>query len=107
MLFRNPLGNGRQNDPDDVLNAKRAFTRLGRYQPLQHGLNGIIDRELDQAIKRFQAEEDDPGSTAGSRLAGRPSAGSRSAWAPAGSRSRALSRTGRAFASICRTGRRG
>ena len=72
MLFRSPLGNGRQNDPDDVLNAKRAFTRLGRYQPLRHGLNGIIDRELDQTIKRFQAEETTSGSTAGSRPGGDP-----------------------------------
>jgi hypothetical protein len=57
ILFRNSLGNGRQNDHDEVLNAKHAFTRLGRYQP-PHGLHGIIDREPDQAIRGLQAEED-------------------------------------------------
>jgi hypothetical protein len=58
MLFRNLVGNGRDNEADDVLNAKRAFTRLGRYQVPRHGLNGIIDRPLDQAIKGFQQEND-------------------------------------------------
>jgi hypothetical protein len=37
MLFRNAVGNGRDNEPDDVLNAKRALTRLGRYRAPRHG----------------------------------------------------------------------
>jgi Putative peptidoglycan binding domain len=58
MLFRNVVGNGRDNEPDDVLNAKRVLTRLDRYWPPRHGLNGIIDRQLDEAIKGFQEDND-------------------------------------------------
>ena len=32
MLFRDLVGNGRDNAPHDVLNAKRVLTRLGRYR---------------------------------------------------------------------------
>ncbi len=51
-----PVGNNLENDDEDVLQAKRAFSKAGYYnRPVE---NGIIDRELDDAILAFQYDND-------------------------------------------------
>jgi hypothetical protein len=52
------VGNGRTNRSEDVVAVKRAFARLGRYVPPKDGPHGIIDRELDEAIRNYQEDRD-------------------------------------------------
>jgi hypothetical protein len=52
------LGNGRENRDHDVKQVKRGLGRLGYWDEPEHGLNGILDRELDTGIKEFQADHD-------------------------------------------------
>lgn len=56
MLIKNSVGNNWINDEGDVIRIKTAFQKLGYYKrPVR---NGIIDHELDMAIKEFQYDND-------------------------------------------------
>lgn len=54
--LKSPVGNGRDNDPADVVAVKRALERLGLMQRPSYGLTGFIDRETDTALRRFQRD---------------------------------------------------
>ncbi|MGH6899284.1 MAG: peptidoglycan-binding domain-containing protein [Geminicoccaceae bacterium] len=41
-----------------MIAVKRAFARLGRYVLPKDGPHGIIDRELDEAIRNYQEDRD-------------------------------------------------
>jgi hypothetical protein len=58
-LFRGllrPVGNGRDNEQEDVLGVKHAMRTLGRYAAPDYGVTGYIDRPLDRAIRNYQAD---------------------------------------------------
>lgn len=50
------IGDGRENRPEDVVRVKRALGRLGRLEEPERGFSSLIDRPLDDAIRRFQRE---------------------------------------------------
>jgi hypothetical protein len=52
------VGNGRENRDDDVKQVKRGLGSLGYWDEPAHGLNGILDRELDAGIRDFQSDHD-------------------------------------------------
>ena len=52
------MGDGRENRDDDVKQVKRGLSSLGYWDEPAHGLNGILDRELDTGIKQFQADHE-------------------------------------------------
>jgi hypothetical protein len=53
------VGNGRENREDDVRQVKRGLGAIGYWQEPRHGVNGIIDRGLDdEGITDFQADHD-------------------------------------------------
>ena len=57
MLFpglRRSVGDGADNEPDDIVNLKRAFAAMGRFRPGVGGLHQFIDEPLVKAIERFQ-----------------------------------------------------
>jgi hypothetical protein len=39
-----PVGNGRENEADDVVRVKTAMRRLGYYDAPSYGMTGYIDR---------------------------------------------------------------
>ena len=53
-LLRDPVGNNLKNNPDDVENLKRKFKAIDRYG--RDVENGYIDRDLNDAIFKFQKE---------------------------------------------------
>lgn len=63
MFFKNqikllsaPVGNGLDNNEEDIKTAKSYFAQDGRYKkPVE---NGYIDKELDDAIYNFQRDYD-------------------------------------------------
>jgi hypothetical protein len=60
-FFKGLLGavrNGRENRDDDVKQVKRGLGSLGYWDEPAHGLNGILDRELDAGIRDFQSDHD-------------------------------------------------
>ena len=55
-LITGTVGNNMNNDEEDVRKTKENFSKIGRYnEPVE---NGIIDRELDTAIRGFQRDND-------------------------------------------------
>jgi hypothetical protein len=58
MQLDDRVGNGQTNRADDVIAVKRAIGRLGRYLPHAEGPHGVIDRDLDEAIRNYQADRD-------------------------------------------------
>lgn len=54
--LKSPVGNGRDNDPADVVAVKRALEHLGLMQRPSYGLTGFIDRETDTVLRRFQRD---------------------------------------------------
>jgi hypothetical protein len=58
MMIQFSVGNNLTNDPDDILNVKSHFSKLGLYKN-DLGLHSpFMDFELDNAIKRFQNNHD-------------------------------------------------
>lgn len=53
-LLRGAVGNGFQNDEEDVKNLKNNFKAIKRYEPEVE--NGYIDRELNDAIFQYQKD---------------------------------------------------
>jgi hypothetical protein len=51
-----PVGDGRENKPDDVARVKTAMRRLGYYDAPSYGMTGYIDRDLDDGIRAYQRE---------------------------------------------------
>lgn len=56
MNLDDAVGNGRTNRTRDVVAVKRAFARLRRYVPPKGGPHGIIERELDETIRNYEAD---------------------------------------------------
>ncbi len=54
FALRGEVGNGRDNDPDDVLAVKRRLNGLGLYDEPDYGFTGYIDRATEDGIKSFQ-----------------------------------------------------
>lgn len=54
-MLTGPAGNGRRSTPQDVEMLKTAMRMLGRY-PAGRECHGIIDRELDTAIRGYQRD---------------------------------------------------
>jgi hypothetical protein len=54
--LRDEVGNGRTDREDDVVDVKRGFGALGRFEEPEDGPNGIIDRPLDATIRGFQRD---------------------------------------------------
>jgi hypothetical protein len=52
------VGSGRENREDDVVQVKRGLGTFGYWDEPKHGLNGIIDREVDTGLRDFQADHD-------------------------------------------------
>jgi hypothetical protein len=52
------VGNGRENRDDDVKQVKRGLGSLGYWDEPAHGLNGVLDRELDTGIRDFESDHD-------------------------------------------------
>jgi peptidoglycan hydrolase-like protein with peptidoglycan-binding domain len=52
-----PVGNGRENEADDVVRVKTAMRRLGYYDASSYGMTGYIDRGLDDGIRAYQREK--------------------------------------------------
>ncbi|WP_142849964.1 peptidoglycan-binding domain-containing protein [Telmatospirillum sp. J64-1] len=55
--LRRTIGTSYNVEPDDVLAAKNALTRLGHYQPLEWGLTPWPDNDMFKAIKDFQKKQ--------------------------------------------------
>lgn len=51
-----PVGSGRESRPEDVVKVKQGMRELGRYPRLQAEPSGVLDRELDRAIRNYQAD---------------------------------------------------
>lgn len=51
------VGNDRTNNEDDVVNVKRTFGALDRYDEPDGRVTGYIDRPLDTAIRGFQRDK--------------------------------------------------
>lgn len=59
FALRGEVGNGLEDDPEDVVGAKRALAALGRYpRRLAADPTDLIDRPLTEAIRSFQADHD-------------------------------------------------
>ncbi len=56
-LLKGPVGNNRDNDPEDILRTKEALTRLG-YMAGEEEPHGYITREMNSALKTFQRDKD-------------------------------------------------
>lgn len=54
FALRGEVGNGRDNDPEDVLAVKRRLNGLGLYDEPDYGFTGYIDRATEDGIKSFQ-----------------------------------------------------
>jgi len=54
--LRAPVGNGLQNDPDDVIAVQRQLAQRGYYALGADDPSGFIDRPLIAGIRRFQDE---------------------------------------------------
>lgn len=52
--LRAPVGNGRQNDPDDVVAVQRQLAQRGYYGQEADEPTGFIDRALIDGIRRYQ-----------------------------------------------------
>lgn len=52
--LRAPVGNGRQNDPDDVVAVQRQLAQRGYYGQETDEPSGFIDRTLINGIRRYQ-----------------------------------------------------
>jgi hypothetical protein len=51
-----PVGDGRENEPDDIVRVKTAMRRLGYYDPPSYGMTGYINGDLDDGIRAYQPE---------------------------------------------------
>jgi hypothetical protein len=58
LALRSPVGNGMDNDPSDVLGMKQGLRVLGYYADPGYGMTGMIDREMTQGLRAFQAAND-------------------------------------------------
>jgi len=55
-ILRSAIGRGLSNDQNDVLKLKEMFADKGRLAKPKGGFNPFFDRSLEEAITRFQAE---------------------------------------------------
>jgi hypothetical protein len=56
LALKGPVGNGLENDLQDVLAVKRRLNSLGLYDEPEYGFTGYIDRAMDDGLRRFQLQ---------------------------------------------------
>jgi len=57
LRLRSTLGRNRAAEGDDVLEAKRALSMLGLYEPPKHGMTPYPDDRLFEGLRAFQEAE--------------------------------------------------
>jgi hypothetical protein len=54
LKLKRTIGRSYDTDPEDVLDVKRALSRMGLYRIPDYGLTPYADRETFEAIERYQ-----------------------------------------------------